>query len=310
MNSRTSFPKLTLALLLISASEVTAAGYYVQDYANVQTEAGTAFAVDGRSYVSPKLVQPTLSNSTLASVAGLAGNGQFFTAYQLGQARANDKAEIGALHSFVSATSDTGFSNPPVPIFNTGTATGSAQNEVYWSDTISFHTANPNGSDFYFSIALDDNIFAGGHWYPTETGYFAGSAQMLLTITQDNLGLANPFLSISDQTIIRSDGTITYTPPDSRVATLVFHDDSNLFGFATLTGKLSTSASAKNGSGQTTVNASNTGLFAFYSPDPLASYSTASGTVFLTSVPEPTTLSLLALSAIALTARRRKPIAG
>jgi hypothetical protein len=292
MNSRKSLSKLALVLLLISGFKATAAGYYVQDYANVQAEAGTAFAVDGRSYVSPKLVQPTLSNSTLASVSGSVVNGQFST-YQLAQASAGDKAEIGALHSFVSATSDSGFSNPPpVPIFNTGTAIGSAQDEVYWSDTISFRTDNPNGSDFYFSIKL-------------ETGFFVGSAQMLLSITQDNLHLANPFLSISDQTAVRSDGTITCTPPESRIATLVFHDDNNLHGFATLTGKLSTSASAKNGTGQTTVDASNTGLFAFYSPDPLASYSTASGAVFLTSVPEPTSLAAIAVACL-MCARRGK----
>ncbi len=305
-----------LFLLIAVSSAAAATPYYVYDGASAQASAGGDGAPDNDShpYNSGKLVQQSINGSTFASAVGQVmeyGGPDVVNVPQMAYGTVTDTAEIGALHASLSARSDSGLENVSAVPLNVGVAAASMSDTVMWSDTVYFNTANPAGSDYLLSLHVDDSIVAAGEFYFYEPGFYTGSVLARVDFTNSNFGLgASQSLVVQDiYSYNRNGTTINQVAPSHDVSVLV-HVGFEQGAMATVTGELVTTAGVENGTSFALVDAGDTALFTINSADPLASYTTNSGTVFATSVPEPTSLSLLALGALSLLARLRRPYVG
>jgi hypothetical protein len=312
---RSSIPFQAAALCL--APSVTHASYYVSDSATVSSQAGTTLvagnpdlgvaAFDSHTYNSGNLFQTSVFNSTSSNVIGSSYSFDYTNPVLLSQsARSNieDTATIGALHVTLSSYSNTGTDG--VVHYNSGDAQSRASDTVVWSDNITFYSPTPGGSDFILSLTLDDAIDVTGAFAANETGFFSGQAvaRLYVTNTANMTFVPYPLLAVVDSHAINSNPTLNVnSPPPSNTVSFTLHVNSYASG--TFMSELDSYANAVEGDGQSLVNAGDTALFTIYSPDPNAYYTTDSGTLFATSVPEPASLTLLALTPLLLPRRRR-----
>ena len=188
--------------------------------------------------------------------------------------------------------------------FTSGLTAADSPNAISWSDTITFRTTNPNGSDFRLGLALHDTINLSTS---SVGGFVAGSA--FAGLSSGPAGIFGPLLlALQDGVSRNSTGDIINHPPSDNVQTVLHMQN---FSTLILTGWLRSRVKASDTVGSVTLNAADTALFALSSNDPLASYTTASGTVFASSVPEPATsaLALAGLGLVGWQARRRRAAA-
>jgi hypothetical protein len=297
--------------LLIPSVSRGALLYYVSASGTAHAEAGDPVApnTDDHPYNTGQLPQASTGGSQSASANAIFTIGDFGE-FTFGRANVNSSAQLGTLHAYAFSSSDTGLAPPPPVVLNSsGIAKGKASAASSWSDQFYLRSDNPNGSDFVWTLGLDDHIDSGGVFYPIEDGFFAAIASATLNFTQNNLGPIDGAVIGENHTVF-SNGTIADGPAAEHVKTITFHALYNVSYFTTLTCNLSVTANSINGTGQCTADASDTALFALYCADPLASYTTASGTVYPTSVPEPASLALILPAAAVFILRQRSPRSG
>ncbi len=280
-----------LFFLVVVGGAGAALPYYVLDAGNAQSSAGDAAGNDFHQYNSGKLVQQSVSGSTASSYSGLAlefGSTNVINVQQTAHGDVTDKAEIGALHASLGAHSDTEL----YTVFNVpsdvGAAATSINDTVMWSDTVNFNTSNPAGSDYLLSLDLDDSISGNGVFYYYEQGFYSGSVLARIDFTNSNFGLgASQDLVVQDVYSQNANGTFVDQVAPSHGVSVLIHAGFGQGATVTVTSELVTTAGAQNGTSNILVDAGDTALFTISSADPLASYTTNSGTVFATSVPEP-----------------------
>ncbi|HZZ43926.1 MAG TPA: hypothetical protein VFE58_13400 [Tepidisphaeraceae bacterium] len=312
-----------LAVFVTTPLFITAAArasYYVSDSGSSTAAAGSTYpndpgnsagrdgvaGSDSHSFFSGSVAQPIVTGTISSSTDGTAYQPihQTYLAQDAG-GNLEDTATVGALHSTISAYSNTGL---PMENVNNGNASAHTSDYLTWGDTVHFVSANPAGSYYTVALGLDAAIDATGTFSPYETGSFVGKAQATVTIS-GNLDFSQyyqPIFNIQALQGIQSDGTIVNTSYISPQTSLTFFVPYQEFINLTFAATLQTDAYATLGDGQALVNAGNTALFAISSPDPLASYTSDSGTVYATSLPEPAALGLLAAPALALAHRRNR----
>src|SRR5665213_2330916 len=139
--------------ILLPAIARATTPYYVfaSGAANTQSGDPLAEAQDAHSFNTGNLVQAQAGGSQVASVQAPYNEGAFI-ALTTATGSATSTAQIGALHGYVNATSDTGLFNTPYPVQNPGNAESRSTAQATWSDTIHFRTFNPNGSDFVWLL--------------------------------------------------------------------------------------------------------------------------------------------------------------
>jgi len=207
------------------------------------------------------------------------------------------RVSIGELHVTAFADSNTGgfvTSSQTKGVLNTLT--------MSWSDTVTFHTSNPNGSDFLLGLTMHDTISVSASFLAPPS-FVAGTATAGLSSGPGGVsGLL--LLSLQDVVSERFSGDVVSHPPSDTVSTLMHMQNGATLQ---LTGWLRISVAANDAIGSVSLDAADTALFSLRSDDPLAGYSTASGTVFVTGVPEPATsaLALAGLGFVSWQARRR-----
>ncbi len=209
-------------------------------------------------------------------------------------------AEIGALHIVALADSSVG------GIPNSGlTSAGTGPVLLSWTDTVTFTTSNPNGSDFVLGLTLHDAIDTSFKSPPSDGQSFAaGSAFAVLSSGAGTTGPVLMFLSDSVSQNVSTGLTINH--PAAGTLTKVIHV--NGFSTMVLTGWIRASAGVSDSDSSVSVDAGDTALFTINTVDPLAGYVAASGTVFAEAVPEPASFELagLGLLAVFCAARRRR----
>jgi len=289
------------AALLFARNALSAPAYYVSHSGtfatSVQTDTGTLGAPFSLSYNSGNLQQHSISGGNQTSDSGTL-TFQGTPHIQSADGSIADTAQVGSLHTLVKASVTT--NDYPYIAISNSTATSDIHSIASWFDTVTFHTTNPNGSDFTASIYLDDHIDNSA----TQTGGDLFSIGSRIQATLSIAGLIQPpsfpFLSIVDSEYISSDGPVAQPPP-SFVQAYTFH----ITNGQTLTflETLDVRSTALGGNTSTVADVANTAGFLLSSSDPAASYSAASGTTF--PVPEPSSLLVLAFGCGLLVRRSR-----
>ena len=298
------------ALAAAAALNLPARAYYVSDVGIINAQAGVNDPTKGTTQGtfnngnnSGHLTQLTTGGTLVANVAGSAFDGNVNVG-QTTEGHIEDTAEIGKLHSTISAACSTGLS---ASSNFSGDAFIGTSTDVSWNDNVHFHSNNPNGSDFTLSISLDDAINLVGGQLGFNSGTYIGTASAAIAFNSDSTFFPttnhSPALRVQDNHSLSPDGSRFDQFPTNRTASVTFHLVGD--GMLDITSDLSCNASANQGIGQSLVNAGNTASFNITTTDPLASYTTDSGTIFSAEpTPEPASLSLLTLS-LPLLLRRR-----
>ena len=216
---------------------------------------------------------------------------------------AHSTGTVGKLSASGSANVDSGLDNAAfkLPPFTFVSANISAYSN--FSEKVILVSANPNGgSDFKFELGLTATIKADATFYPNavDDGIYYAAANADLDATGDrsfNFNVTDSKAAALDDAGVHDE----YHPYD--LATI--HVDYNQPVKLTLSGSLGISIGAANTTALLSVDASHTALYAISSDDPLASYTTESGAVFATSVPEPAA-SCVTLGIAAGTLMRRR----
>jgi PEP-CTERM motif-containing protein len=308
--ARHRWPTLTATLVLLAAAgPASALGPFSVNIAGTPTAHAIIF--DGSHVSSDDHSTPfasgDLARTTLASgVVSAAARGHAFdgTSHldlpQETDAFFDATATIGSLHA--SATADVNNGG----FFSAGSGTSAVLNFLLlsWTDTVTFRTGNPAGSDFRLGLHLDDRIgISSSLLSPVSSSFLAGTA--FAGVSSGPSGVAGPLLlSVSDVISRRASGdTVNRSPTDTVTTVMHMHNGDVLL----LTGWLRMSVGASNAIGSVQVDAANTALFMLSTDDPLASYTTASDTVFATSVPEPAivVLALAGFGVVGWRAHRR-----
>ena len=298
-------PRIRLALVLALASSPAshasaALTNYVSGYYNINVQARddqTFLNSDGATDNSGQLQQASFSADDHTIVFGDLTSAQVTHAQQA-EGSITQTAEIGALHTLVKASADTG--NYPYGALSNATAIARSESITTWFDTVTFFTNNPNGSLFHVDLILDDFIINTSE-PQTADATFATGSDVFAKLNILGLPGGTATLSIDDNEFIRSDGSFPNLPDSfDRNYSFLIQSGTKLSFLETL----DVVASAGGGDTATVANAANTARFLLYTSDPDASYISASGVVF--AVPEPATLALLVAGTLAVTLRRRR----
>ena len=237
------------------------------------------------------------AQGNLTGLFGVAGSAQGAVASGVGG------VSFGALHGSASAGTSTNRY-----WYHT---TAEAVANVGWFDTLTFHTSDPLGANYTYSITLDDALSSVIRPFVDPTyhgGLVKASAFTALSVDSSNVGL-----SLSDT--LRQDpsydgvtpGVVTRTPPANRTVSGVIHvQDGEVVTFQQIFYVLAESDNLDSGA---TAIANDTAYFNLVSFDAGASYTAASGTIYATSgdpdlgpvvgppatgsVPEPSSIALL-----------------
>lgn len=180
---------------------------------------------------------------------------------------------------------------------------GSASSDASVKENFHFTTTNPQGSNYRLEVRLLSSL--------------SSNIGPLLAVTSGEWGLsANAFAALGGILVnvfnFRSGSYILPNQPYSTSAGQNDYAEANVFipaGGADmpLTTGLAVSAGFRNMEVDLTVNALHTAYFALSTDDPLASYTTDSGLLLPTEIPEPdTTLSIFAGIAALVLARRSR----
>jgi hypothetical protein len=303
---------LPCALFALATIYTNASAYFVFDSGNVTAQAGvddtthdTHYQSIVNSYNSGQVTQLSTSGATLGNAAGSCYSSNNGILSQTAEGHVEDSVQIGKMHATVSAVDNSGAGTTSD---NYGFVRCHSTDDLQWSDNVYFHSGNPSGSDFTLTLSLDDAITVLGGFQLFEDGGFEGVADASISILSDSSFMPTPtpinLLRIVDKRTITSTNTRIDQPPSNRSVSFTFHlvGDGRLH----LLGDLSAQAIGDGGIGQILVNASNTANFNITTDDPLASYTTDSGTIFTPDAPEPASLSLLATTAALLLAKRRR----
>lgn len=279
----------------IPAFFVAASGNTLSEVLNFDGVSSPVPAVDQASFSSGNLSQLSVSAGPIAS--SLSGDvfSLFTHLHYLQEADAffTGTATIGALHASVIAASNASG-------FNTGGITGASSNvDLRWSDTVSFQTSKPGGSDFTVSLNLDD-VISTSITFPqnTSNGFVSGTVRARVDLN------GGQFLGIFDG-VGQGFNRFTSNRPASytQSTTLhVFNDE-----VVTFAGTLGLTGGASEAVASVAVDASDTARFLLYTDDPAASYTTVSGVTFGTpaAVPVPAALALFGCGLAALGFLRR-----
>lgn len=293
-------PALLVALALLPrlATAATTPPFYVLTNNHLNTlvsdnRAGLLGA--GDTYISGNLPQTTDSYSK-----NVAANGSFSGLVQEASGSISSTANIGNLHARVYAEATT--SNYYYGDLASATARSTSSSFTEWFDTVSFHSSNPNGSLFTVEIALSaaiDNTAVASD----AAGFSAGSTIRNMLVIHGLPVVTDPALVIDDNEFVNNNGAVA-TLPDSFERSYTFLVVNGIT--LTFLDSLDITASAGGGETESLADVGNTAHFAIHTSDPAASYTTASGVIFDTAVPEPTTAALLlpALSLLLLKTRR------
>lgn len=260
--------KLALACVLTQLSVSTA--YAVPFYVRARTTA----TADGFGVPNPYNAVSDTGEVALTSVGAADLNGSINTFFYSASASSRAFAEIGSLHASAGFGASSDSAGPFVGANGFG--------QAWWGDT----------------LTITSNTLA-----PGTPVMFQATIEFHRAITGSGLGVVNalvsgPFgLSISDSRA---------TPNAQQSATTVVHTTvgSQISIFSTLSVNASGSVAPGQASGGS-VDAFNTSTFTLTPITPGASYSTASGVLF---VPEPSTcvLGVVALVALISCGRRRR----
>jgi hypothetical protein len=310
LSTRIAFLLLTVLLVPTAEAQICLNGYvgttvYTgvgQNYLADQRTIGDAYACQVQSVFTGSI--SSSQRYDIVPSDPLAGR-------QVGEASLFAYASFGGLRGAISA--QTAVNN----YINNLTGAG-GQLEETWNDTVTFHTASASGADFNFSITLDDGL---GTTLTQGMGYARNSSASAGAISYFFInGGGDPFLSVIDgqNDYVPSGGTGPATPlsnrnhPAQRTVSALVHvyDGEQLNLVQTLRIQ-----AGVNGGGSAYADASDTAFFNLSSSDASASYTAASGTVYLASgdpfavsaVPEPAEWALMVagVGAIGWLSRRR-----
>lgn len=285
---------------------------YSEAHAQIQLRAGPR-TFDPLANVSDGETNGPFPAGTSAS-AGADGvaNGEYI--YTVGNATEVAFPEVGGfvsvsasggrLSGFAGLGSETGLGALTSPISGSyifGTATGGAT----WQEVATFETDNLNGSDVKLKLNLDSEITA----TPTYQAAFNNSVWGVgVQATVAAVGPGPFTLSTFDSA--RGDNlpggdTSEYQTQSSKYVERTIHIPFGQEITYTLTGILSIGMELTNVQAILNANAAHTALFAISSDDPLLSYTTQSGFVFQTQIPEPSAALLALLMTCGLLTRGR-----
>lgn len=281
-----------VAIVAMAATTRTARGQaetYLQAYSNVLLQHyGQAEGSDKDSGRTTMGSQPSEeAGTTLDGVYVATIDGTEVTAFPHAFGLANASANGGDLHASAKVGTTTDLHS-----LHSGSVPGNylianASARAWWQDVVTIETDNPAGSDYHFKLKLDgsiswdydyDYVLNGSIGVGVSASVTGSSDTGIFTLdTFDSattgLGGERDFERYAEKTIHLAYGSpVTYT----------------------LLGSISAGAQASNLTAFLTADVSHTALFAINTTDPLAHYTSQSGTVFAADTPEPTTMITLA----------------
>ncbi|HVX83532.1 MAG TPA: PEP-CTERM sorting domain-containing protein [Phycisphaerae bacterium] len=296
-----------------STAPTAFSSYYVSDYETIYSQAGVDDSANGTTQQTRNLFSDTgqlqqlsLTNAMDTNAAGTVYQYPGPAVAQTTEGHIESTAEIGKLHSTVTSIATSNMVSSGVM----GVATMSATDEARWSDAVHFHTTNPTGSNYTLTLTLDDTIDVAGQYALYENGINEADVHAVIVFDHDlsknvSQDVLNQSLSVLDyhRYVEENDVTEDDRPPQRTVSMTVHVNDGAIL---VIDAYLETLADAEGGNTQVLVNAGNTANFNITTDDPLASYSTDSGTIFTPeATPEPASLGLLGAGIAMLALRRR-----
>ena len=326
----TSTPAMTLCLLLATVSgSVTAQvapSWYVHAQGSAVADAadghqGFSLVTDGHQFDSGLLQRLSYTATTGAAARGVVTvNGSNVRYAESGNAEVTGSEGMGALRGIVDV-------DTAMPYQSQNTSASASISES-WTDQLTFHTGNPLGVDYAFSITLDDFLTTAlltdsNSQYTT----FNGNSALALAQTGLDIKFTNGAYAVPQGTFLIDDRltaypssdpsiapTLTHSPPPARTLRGSIHVlDGDVLNFSQY---LVLQSVVLFDSGDAGAEAQHTAYFDLSTTDSSASYTAASGTVYATagdpfavsSVPEPSGLLLMlgGLSAVGFMARRKR----
>ncbi|HVS72119.1 MAG TPA: PEP-CTERM sorting domain-containing protein [Phycisphaerae bacterium] len=317
MRRQRGFLWVVVAGAAVMAGGTGAEGFYVQDNGAVTASAGVGVVVDGtemgnqgmdsHNFSSDGEVAKTrITGTTFANTSGTAWiPDKMLLEPQAAGGNVEDEAEIGALHSTISAFSDAGGADS---IDADGVANAHAADTVKWGDVLRFTSSNPVGSKFTLELSLEVAVTPEGNFTTGDAvfgGFFTGEVSASAVIHGlPNMPLTTLGLGVTKS--LHADGTVINDSTAPTEAVTFFVPGGGGVAIS-VDATLQADAFANLGDGQAVIDAGNTAQFVVFSDDPLASYTADSGTVFATApeVPEPATVGVLVMGAVVMVGRRR-----
>lgn len=309
--------RVVVAAAAVMAGGTGAKGFYVSDSGAVTATAGAAVVVNGtemgnggsdsHSFSSGGQVSGTrITGTTSANTSGTAWiPDKMLLEPQSSGGNVEDEADIGALHSTISAFSDSGLTDSTAA---DGVANAHATDSLAWGDVLRFTTSNPLGSTFTLDLSLDLTVTTEGNFGKGDQvfgGFFTGEVSTTLQI-RGLPGIPLKTVALGVTKSVHADGTVINNSTAPSVAVTFFVPGDGSVAIS-VDAALQADAFANLGDGQALIDAGNTASLAVFSDDPLASYTADSGTVFATApeVPEPATVGVMVMGAAVLVGRRR-----
>ncbi len=302
-----SFARLALALVAGSAATqicsanpsfgVAIGGTAEASATNVDPFAPGDLSHSQINSLGPVVLQQTSSQAATGALAR--ANIQAINGTQvLEQPQASDAdiaaiVQVGALHGTASSDASVSSSTDAVLTY------AFSRLSITWFDTVTFHTADPLGSDFNLGLTLNDDVstsFGADLRIRPDSFAFASALGRIFVMNVQSGGSPIPTLNVQDQVRQTVDGLFITSPPAHTVTATLHALDGQSF---VIQGSMDLIANISTATGTAGASAMDTALFELSSSDPEASYSTASGTVFATmpeiipGVPEPSKFALL-----------------